>query len=709
MILPIVYTVEISQPLVPVPLQGMMIQGDANANRIIVRLVDHGEPYSPGGSCQGYALRQDGGLVPMTGVVDGNEMYIDLIPEAYAVQGAITISLVSVAGSEITTVFVGSGTISRIRDGVLIDPGDIVPDIAALMQQLADVRNSIPAGYSALALGVQNGYHPAALGTMLFSQGGIANGTGLDYSSDYYIRTGFMAAIPESVLYIINKSAAYQYNVHQYAADKTWISALAIQDQSAEKTFQLAPTAYYVRFVLKFANNNAITPADADNARVFVDWNHHAMLVSQSAAQAIGGGAIEVNSWVQAYGYYRYPYPIRKGIEYTYINQSGAATNLWLYDAAGTQLTRITGSLVSGASITFVAPMDADGIGGYFNSSSFHFTLAVPEGLAEKVNNLGNAETNRLALAAQHIPGSNSGALTLLHFSDIHADTVALARIMADAAKISGITDMICTGDMSANVGGAIDTWWPETVLTAVGNHDTATWDGAAYDWTAVSVADRIAYYISPFESNWGITRPSGKSYYYKDYADHGVRLIVMDVMLYTAGGADATAQTTWLSGLLSDAIANDLHVIIAIHAPHVSSAVDCNFSKYNQGVWSGDASCNAPQSVIDAVASAITGGLHFVGYLCGHTHQDNIWDAAGDGTQLMYGITCAATTSRPQWVNSDQDRTGEQDAFNLITIDPARTLIKIIRGGGADVDDCLRSRVSICIDYSTGQILSQR
>jgi hypothetical protein len=111
---------------------------------------------------------------------------------------------------------------------------------------------------------------------------------------------------------------------------------------------------------------------------------------------------------------------------------------------------------------------------------------------------------------------------------------------------------------------------------------------------------------------------------------------------------------------------------------------------------------------VIDAVASAITGGLHFIGYLCGHTHQDNVWDAAGDGTQLMYGITCAATTSRAQWINSDQDRTGEQDAFNLITIDPARTLIKIIRGGGANVDDHLRSRKTLCIDYSTNTIISE-
>ena len=703
---PNIYPVDLQKGPAVVALR-QMFMGDASANRIGAVVTDNGAAVALSGTVTGTAILANGATLPISGTASGNQAYIDLPASAYAFPGPIEVYVQSQEGGQKTTLVHGYGDVKRTDSGMAIDPGTIIPSVAALIEEIQDAIDNIPPDYSALTLAVRDNYHPALLTSALFAQGGIANGTGEDYSSDYYIRTGYMAAIPENVLFFINKTAAYRYNIHQYAADKTRISALAIEDQSAEKAFQLAPTASYVRFVLKFANGNAITPADADSAKVFVDWNRRAVLVSQSAAQAIGGGAIEVNSWTQAYGYYSYPYPIRKGIEYTYTNLSGATTNLWLYDAAGNQLVRITGNLVNNEAITFKAPMDADAIGGYFNSSSFHFTLAVAEGLAEKVNNLGNAETNRLALAAQHIPGSNDGALTLLHFSDIHADTVALARIMADAAKISGITDMICTGDMSANVGGAIDTWWPETVLTAVGNHDTATWDGAAYDWTAVSVADRISYYIAPFEDNWGITRPSGKSYYYKDYAQ-GIRLIVMDVMLYTDGGADATAQTTWLSGLLSDAITNDLHVLIAIHAPHVSSAVDCNFSKYGQGVWSGDASCNTPQSVIDAVASAITGGLHFIGYLCGHTHQDNVWDAAGDGTQLMYGITCAATTSRAQWVNSDQDRTGEQDAFNLITIDPARTLIKIIRGGGANVDDHLRNRKNLCIDYSTNTIISE-
>lgn len=685
---------------------GVLSQGDLYANRVGVKVSEENRSISLTGYCYAKVILPNGLTHRIDGVIDGNTAYCDLDEDCYAEEGAINITLVFESQNGRLSLMFADGYIKQTETDAIIDPGTIIPSVEALMEQIQKTIDDIPPDYSDLTLAVRDNYQSSIMVSPLFVQGGIANGTGIDYASDYFIRTDYHPVIPGNVLHISNKNAAYRYDVHQYAADKSWISVLTIQDPSAEKDYQLAPNAYYVRFALKFANNSTITPEDADNSKVFIDWNRKAVLVSQSAAQAISGGTIEVHNWVQAYGIYRYPYPIHKGITYTYTNLSGGPTNVWLFDAAGNQLVRITGGILNNESITFVAPMNAECIGGYFNTSSFHFTIAVTEGLAEKVKNIGNAEVNRLALNAQHIPGSDNRALTLLHFSDIHADTTAMNRIMADAAKISGITDMICTGDMVANVGGAIDSWWPENILTCIGNHDTASYD-SSYDWTAVSMADRISYYISPFESNWGITRPSGKSYYYKDYVQ-GIRLIVMDVMLYTAGGSDATAQTTWLEGLLSDAITNNLHVLIAIHAPHVSSAVDCNFSKYDQGVWSGDASCNTPQAVIDSISVKIAAGLKFIGYLCGHTHQDNVWDAAGDGSQFMYGITCAAATNSAQWTNSDQDRTGEQDAFNVISIDPARTLVKIIRGGGADTDDHLRSRKTICIDYSDGTIVSE-
>ena len=313
----------------------------------------------------------------------------------------------------------------------------------------------------------------------------------------------------------------------------------------------------------------------------------------------------------------------------------------------------------------------------------------------------------KLLNARKTAPNENE-TLSILHFSDLHGDKSALYRIM-NYAKMYGsnIADAICTGDMVPGEAEQIESWWDENVLTCVGNHDTADYEGGSYDWTALSMANRDAYYIAPFESNWGVTHTSGTSYYYKDYTTQKVRLIVMDAMLYVGNTTETEAgtQTTWLEGLLADAITNNLHVLIAIHAPHGgSTAEECSFSKYGQGAMPTLADCNTPQTVIDTVSAKITSGLKFIGYIVGHTHQDNIWDAENDGKQLMYCVTCAAVdTQDSQWANSDQFRDDQHDAFNLITVDTNNTLVKIIRGGGADIDNHMRTRKAICFDYSTG------
>lgn len=313
----------------------------------------------------------------------------------------------------------------------------------------------------------------------------------------------------------------------------------------------------------------------------------------------------------------------------------------------------------------------------------------VKDGIPKYINN------------ARHV-GSNANApLTIMHFSDIHADKTALDRIMYDASKYNAIiADKICTGDMVNNLAEEIDTWWPSDVLTCIGNHDSALRVDDEYNWTALSMANRDAYYIAPFESGWGIVHTSGTSYYYKDYSSNNVRMIVMDGMLYINNGAEATAQTAWLENLLADAITNSLHVIIAIHAPHGGSLpVSCSFSQYGQITMPTRSDANTPQAVIDAVNNAISNGLHFVCYICGHMHQDNVWNADGQGKQLMFAITCAMTTQ-----TSDQYRGQYADAYNLMTIDTTNTLVKVIRCGGANVDDKMRTRQAICFNYSTGE-----
>ena len=343
---------------------------------------------------------------------------------------------------------------------------------------------------------------------------------------------------------------------------------------------------------------------------------------------------------------------------------------------------------------------------------NFRITLKEKDG-EQSQRDIDLAETKHDLLFAKHAKNNTGPQLTLLHFSDLHADTVALARIMKDAEGIE-YDDAICTGDIIGNSADRIESWWDESVLTCIGNHDSASYNSTdGYNWVALSMADRDAYYITPFKSNWGgVVHTSGKSYYYKDYADAKVRLIVMDAMLYSVYESDTslgTEQTAWLNSLLSSAISNKLHVLIAIHAPHGgATAKDCSFSRYNQAEMPTYNDCNTPQSIIDAVATAIGNGLHFIGYLVGHTHQDNVWDAEGDGKQLMYCITCADVSNVDQWKASDQHRDEKNDAYNLVVIDTTNMLVKLIRGGGANMDDHMRTRKAICFNYTTGDMVGE-
>lgn len=314
-------------------------------------------------------------------------------------------------------------------------------------------------------------------------------------------------------------------------------------------------------------------------------------------------------------------------------------------------------------------------------------------------------ETEPKLSNARHMAYGTGTPLTLFHFSDLHGDRSALSRLMEYASsQETDIDDIICTGDMVANTAEQITSWWNPKVMTCIGNHDSASYSSQnGYDWDALSMANRDAYYIAPFESNWGITHTSGKSYYYKDYSTQKIRLIVMDSQAYLASGTDATTQTEWLADLLASAITNSFHVVIAIHAPYNNSAViNCSFSRYGRTNMATLSDSYTPQEVVEVVASAINSGLKFIGYIVGHNHQDYIFSPANG--QIGFCVTCAAVSQKAQWIDSDQDRSVTKDAYNLVTIDTTNTLIKIIRGGGANIDDHMRTRKAICFNYSTGE-----
>jgi len=196
--LPYIYDVDISQPLVPTVLQPMLVTGDKLANRIGVRLKNGAQDYTPDGSCVGYVLRADGATVPiLNGAVSGNLMYIDLPEAAYAVQGAVVISIVCVTTTATTTVFLGSGSVNRSQSNVVIDPGTVIDDVSTLIQQIETAVASIPADYSDLLATLAPNFSSSAnytAGQYVWNEGTLYRFTA-DHAAGAWTGTDAMLAI----------------------------------------------------------------------------------------------------------------------------------------------------------------------------------------------------------------------------------------------------------------------------------------------------------------------------------------------------------------------------------------------------------------------------------------------------------------------------------------------------------------------------------
>lgn len=296
---------------------------------------------------------------------------------------------------------------------------------------------------------------------------------------------------------------------------------------------------------------------------------------------------------------------------------------------------------------------------------------------------------------------------TLLHFSDIHADAVNMARITEYRKRFETlIDDIIHTGDMVASTVNATSfDFWDEVpnsaeILNVIGNHDIWYEDGFTHDANYPYVT-----YFKPYidNSDWGtIVQPANAEannlcYYYKDYAAKNIRLIVLDYFEYTA------SDVTWFENALADAKTKGYHVIVAIHyMPTLKEEFNTGFnigtdyySPLSGGVASGFAS---------AVESFITNGGHFVCWLCGHEHRDYCGVAGTNTRQVVLSIDCAAlrndSTTRYRAVN-----TRSQDAFNLISVNTNTKTIQVFRVGN-DRDALLRHIGVMCIDYENGTLL---
>lgn len=273
---------------------------------------------------------------------------------------------------------------------------------------------------------------------------------------------------------------------------------------------------------------------------------------------------------------------------------------------------------------------------------------------------------------------ANVQPLTLLHFSDLHSNTENLERITQFANDYhEHIADILDTGDDMLDSYADDATFFNNVpyggkILRTIGNHDSALHSGSTYTWDYYTAQQCYEKYFTCI-ATWGVTYTENLCYYYKDYADSGIRLIVTDCMHPT------DAQYTWIENTLADAQTNSLDVVVAVHYPVRGTKIDCSFSDSNAIVVASAQTFIT--NLVQKVDAFISGGGTFVTYLCGHMHRDSIGFAGGaTNRQLVIMVDCSKI-----YHTHDTDRTrGEksQDSFNIVSIDKNLKLVKVIKVG---------------------------
>lgn len=309
--------------------------------------------------------------------------------------------------------------------------------------------------------------------------------------------------------------------------------------------------------------------------------------------------------------------------------------------------------------------------------------------------------------------------ITLLHFSDIHGDEKNFKRIVQYVEENkSMLTDIICTGDIvNFQFSDGID-WWKNNIgdnkiLMAIGNHDPLVTQGT-WDWFGKNAAECYDRYFSHFIANWGVNYTQDLCYYYKDYSDVSIRLIVLDGMRWNNIKED-TVQEAWFKQQLNDAKEKNLHVIVASHFPPDTSVGNKNNNInfdcwYSAQTWETEQYGLLSPKVADSVDSFQKNGGNFICYIGGHTHGDLFRPLKRYPNQLMVIVanaSCYEHVNNADCWYSRSESDNSQELFNLLNIDTENKILSIVRIGCC-FDRYARHIGTISFDYENHKVLSQ-
>lgn len=338
-----------------------------------------------------------------------------------------------------------------------------------------------------------------------------------------------------------------------------------------------------------------------------------------------------------------------------------------------------------------------------------------------------NEDAINKVIASRWLRSTTATPLTFLWFSDIHRDKTSLDRIIKvknHLKSINMLDETICTGDMvrasSYEVSGSDDfnNFWyntdgTEDILIAVGNHEYYAQGSQPHG--KIGLSEINSYYLQDI-ANWDVVRESNYPFYYKDYEDQGIRLIVTDPAIQ-----EEADETTWLNGVLDDARTRGLAVVIASHYVRLNTGTEIQSATVIDNNWSDNVSRSdgtktlnydwtGSCDIVECVTDFISAGGIFLCYLIGHWHWDIVMHPVGHPDQLIISIA-AATPDRVQTKLTSNDLaryegTRTHDAFNIVTFDAENKIIKCVRVG-ANMTMYEQPRTAFAYDVANHQFIS--
>ena len=306
---------------------------------------------------------------------------------------------------------------------------------------------------------------------------------------------------------------------------------------------------------------------------------------------------------------------------------------------------------------------------------------------------------------------------TLSIMADIHGYQQNLKRYIDFTKEYKQyVDDMLCLGDMViVNWEDSMDFWskteGSEKIMMTIGNHDTNAVGSDSDHWYHYAGREAYIRYFKPYISNWNVNQPdsaeaNGYCWYYKDYANAKVRLIVLDCMYMFKD--TKKVQLQWFTGVLTDAKEKGLSVVAAKHYPFsVVQDKDKNtFNSLDFNSYDGNSKSNM-KDFLDAIETYISSGGEFICWLSGDSHYD--FQGLITDYPNQYAIALENAGCNSQWNDSVRiEGTKSQDSFNFVTFDTNSKLIKVVRVGN-NSDRYLRHKNYICYDYKNKKIISCR